>query len=519
MTFHSILFETAEDSVDTKTQAPDFFVDLNLDQIVDAITAGKQEYNLRPFFYSPLSTTDAIKYRQQVMRDLENEILFHHIESFAQSMRVMREHLTQADTLHYRYQKERWFLEGVETYCDAVNRLVVDLSSVDVKSSGFLALREYITAYVQSDRFTSLVGETDKLVADLAALQYSLIIRGNSIRVCQFESAVDYSAEVEDTFEKFQQGAVKDYRVSIPDWADMNHIEAGVLDLVAKVFPDEFRRLDDFCANHVNYLDEALGAFDRQVQFYIAYLEYIAPLRRAGLKFCYPRNGNPSKEIFDYEGFDLALAHKLTYEKSPVVTNDFYLTGVERILVVSGPNQGGKTTFARAFGQLHYLASLGCLVPGREAQLYLFDNLFTHFEKEEDINNLRGKLEDDLVRIHSILEKATPDSIIVMNEIFTSTTVLDAVFLGKEVMEKICHLNSLGVFVTFLDELASLSQETVSMVSTVVPENPAQRTFKIVRRPADGLAYAQAIAEKYHLTYSDFKERLNHEGVSHVQGS
>ena len=129
MSFRSIVFQRTEDPVKAeRTTPPSFFIDLHLDQIVDAITASKEEYNLKPFFYAPLNDIDAVKYRHEVFQDLENRKLFEHIELFAQRMRAMREYLARANKLHYKHQKERWFLDAVDLYCDSVYSLAHDLA-------------------------------------------------------------------------------------------------------------------------------------------------------------------------------------------------------------------------------------------------------------------------------------------------------------------------------------------------------------------------------------------------------
>lgn len=99
-----------------------------------------------------------------------------------------------------------------------------------------------------------------------------------------------------------------------------------------------------------------------------------------------------------------------------------------------------------------------------------------------------------------ILDLVTPESLVVLNEIFSSTTTRDAIMLCRKIMAKVFELDLLGVWVTFIEELASFSEKTVSMKSSIASDNPLQRTFKITREPAGGPAYALLLARKHRLT-------------------
>ncbi len=502
---HSILFTGRVPlGVDQGTQ-PGYFSDLNLDQVVAAVT-GKDRYRLGPFFYRPLRDVDAVRYRQGVFEDLERREVRELVSVFeSQTLVADFTYRTQEMATEHQdyshYHRALWFLNAVEKYCQSVMTFSEGLQTVGVGSLGLLGLSDHLQKYLASAAFTLMLSESRKLKEALDSVEYAILVKGDKVTVGRFEDQANYSDQVTGTFERFQQGAQNDYRDTRPDWKEEDFANLNILGMVAKLYPELFAALDTFCQQHHDYMDETVALADREFQFYLSYLKYIRPLRKAGLNFSYPRVSliNKAEQVLDT--FDLALAAQMIGQVNTVVANDITLSGPERILVISGPNNGGKTTLARTIGQLHHLARLGCPVPGREVRLFLCDQIFTHFEKEEDLATLAGKLQDELNRLHADLALATPASLMVLNEVFNSTTVADAVYLSSKILQRVTELDALGVCVTFLDELSTLNHKTVSMVSQVDPHDPAIRTHKVIRIKANGRAYAHAIADKYGLTY------------------
>ena len=187
MSFHSILFERTEDSIKESLEQPAFFADLNLDQVVDAITARKKEYNLKPLFYTPLRDAETIRYRHEVMRDMEDATLMAHVQAFAEKMIRVRRYLALVEKLDFHYHQSGWFLEAGLVYCDTVTELARDLSQANLQSRGFLAFREYVTHYVQSEEFQSLLEEAHKVRDGLSDVKYCVIIQVGMFKVRKYE--------------------------------------------------------------------------------------------------------------------------------------------------------------------------------------------------------------------------------------------------------------------------------------------------------------------------------------------
>ncbi|HXW81226.1 MAG TPA: hypothetical protein VEJ84_17120, partial [Acidimicrobiales bacterium] len=459
----SILYPDGSASWPAALEDRDFAVDLNLDQVFTAACAGREQLDLLSVFYTPLGDLDSVAYRHEVLADLERPPILSAVRAFGQTMRQARDVLAAMRSLHNGWQQKRLFLDAVSVYCDAVSSLAKELRQLQPASRGLRAFTEYLCTYGSSPSFSALVDEASALVSALGNVRYMLHIRGTRVTVSGYRGEPDYAKEVEAVFAKFREGAVKSYLATFRTTLDMDHVEGQVLDFVARLYPGQFNILDEYFRTHRDFLDDVIVSFDRDSQFYLAYLEHIAPLRASGLPFCYPRLSMSHGATHAKAAFDLALAGKLTEpgaSRPGVVTNDFDLGPDERILVVTGPNNGGKTTFSRAFGQLHYLASLGLLVPAREAKLVLADSVFTSFGQEEQLGTARSHLEDELVHLHDVIEQASPRSVVVMNESFSSTTLRDAAVLAKAVLRQLLARGSLCIYVTFVDELATASEAT-----------------------------------------------------------
>ena len=527
--FCSLFFVSARDEAAPRAGQGESIRDLFIDRIFDAAyggveprkptaySYGREEADarwrgevfawLRQAFVNPPRDAQTARRRQEVAADLGRDNLAGAMRDFQLAMVSMREHMLRGERASSDVEARGWFIDAVRIYCDALHALAAALAAAGPRSAILRSLLTDLQAYLGDAAHAELVAEATALREELDRVRYAVRIEGDQVTLLRAPQAEDFSAVVAKTFARFRQGDVRDHRAKLQAPAGMNHIEAQIIDRVALLHPALFARLEQFTQRYASFADARWLRLDRELVFYLWWWDFLRRIRAAGVESCLPELADDG-DVEVVEAADLALAAQAAKAPSAVVCNDFALHDAERMLVVTGPNHGGKTTLARTFGQLHHIAALGLPVGARSARVVFPDRILTHFERAENIDNQRGKLQDDLVRMRAIVEAATARSLVVMNEVFSSTSLDDAVWLGQRMMVRLRDIGCRCIFVTFLDELAGFDAHTVSLVAQVDVADPTVRTFKVVRRDADGKAYARALAQKYRVTREALRQRI-----------
>ncbi|MCY1138501.1 hypothetical protein OWR29_10875 [Actinoplanes sp. Pm04-4] len=359
---------------------------------------------------------------------------------------------------------------------------------------GWLA---WLRQYQAGSGFAGLAAGARGLLTELGELEYTLTLSGAEVVAGPFSGQEDLGAATLSLFARFgSDGAVAAHEFDLRAGAEMGQLQGAVLDLVVQLFPDVFERVGKFLDDHPTVWPSAVGVVERDLQFALSWLAFTAAEQT-----CLPEM-RPEPALHVTETYDLMLARR-----SPPVTNDADLAEGEQMLVVTGPNQGGKTTFARTVGQLYHLAALGLPVPGCSAVLHPPDAILTHFDRGDRAGDLESRLEDEVNRMAGLLTEVGPRSVVILNEMFSSTTWVDARAMSTDVLRTVLDAGAIGVCVTFIDELSRLDPRVVSLVAGIDEHDVTARTFKVSRGRADGAAHAVALAAKYGLTRDQLRSR------------
>lgn len=506
MPYQSILFPYGRPEKNVNTE---LLKDLRIDDVLEQLSHGPNQ-GVYTTFYTPLTDLKTIAYRHELFRDLLQIPLYESLKDFQELMESYHNVYAELDAMDDEYIRSYRTIFDARRYSNVVEQLYYNLRSADLHSEALLYIRELIEDYFTSDYYLSFRRDLQHVEEIISQVSYVLRLDTNRITIRKYEEEHDYEQEMKDFFSPIlnEEPAVE-VRKNI-NW-NTTFVEKETIRALRKLYPDEFQAMKSFSEQYQVFIPEEIVLFHEDLGFYTTWLKFIAPLQmEASLPFCLPEFFEFSEDNVSFENcYDLILATKINQEKtSSVITNSLSLQDKERIMILTGPNQGGKTTYARMMGQLFYFASLGIPVPGSSAKLFLPDAIYTHFERQEQQSSFQGKLKDDIVRIHDILSKASERSLILINEMFASTTLQDAHWLGNQILMRVREKKSHCLYVTFINDLRTSRSDTIGLISQM-EEDGEKRTYRIVRGEENGKAYAITIAKKYHLSREDITRRLD----------
>jgi DNA mismatch repair ATPase MutS len=417
--------------------------------------------------FTPLVSADEISFRQENLRDaLRNpehvrvmyDILVETRDRQKKSLQFLSSSVALSDSLNAAAGLLRIFTETLTS----LRGFAEDGSKV-FSSEGFSALMKMLKTEL-NDEFLSQVRAHLKELRD----QEERLI---SARLGPTGCATGYVLRRKNKlglFARMRLGPSFTVKEGDTDgMADMdNRLDRAIADTVSVL------------SRVVRYIEDFFDMMRRELAFYIGCLNLHEYLTEKGAPVCIPELLPKDRENRSWKNlFDISL---VIMRDASVTGNDLDASN-KRLYIITGANQGGKSTFLRSFGQAQLMAQCGMPVGAESFTAPVRDGIFTHFKKEEDASMKSGKLDEEMDRMSQIADRLRPGSLVIFNESFASTNERE----GSEIHRQISKaLTENGVEVFSVSHLytysAAFSGDQLTQFLRAERLDGGARTFKVV---------------------------------------
>lgn len=249
-----------------------------------------------------------------------------------------------------------------------------------------------------------------------------------------------------------------------------------------------YDELLDILISHIAPLQDSAAA--------LAELDVISNLAERALNLDLCRPAFSEQPVLDIkQGRHLVVEHVLT---TPFVANDVELDDETRMLIITGPNMGGKSTYMRQTALIVLLAHIGSFVPAQRCTLSLVDRIFTRIGSSDDLAGGRSTFMVEMSETANILHNASANSLVLMDEVGRGTSTFDGLSLAWAAAEQLATLKAWTLFATHYFELTSLPERLSSVANVHLSATEHQDRIVFLHHVRSGPAnqsYGLAVAQ------------------------
>ncbi len=495
------------------------------------------EHRIARLLAQPAADTTEIRERQSVFRDLRRHPAI--CDAFRSVIPKIDELSAFATTRRESgsiLEQTIWRLGELELFTECVDILAAAFAeAADLSSNRLTAVAARLSAIQAGPDFTRLRSELPAMREGLLKRQSLTLGVNLDERLRPVEVAVlSINAErfrgrsiIGRLFGKAGGYATDSTIFTTPLPPEITAAARGKVPLsplfqeLEQLIGDSLRPVQRALRTYVDVNTGLMNSLRGEAAFFLGAIHLAERLESAGVAVCIPEISDTADDrIDDMVNLHLAIRY-LQGEAEKPVPNTVTFRPDAQFFVLTGPNQGGKTTFTQGIGIVYLMAQSGLFVPARSAHLRPADRIETHFPSAESGSLDTGRLSEETTRLSALIDVISNRSMVLLNESLSSTGPQEAGVLAGELLRVFSAVGVRGVFATHLHDLAHSVCEDRAMyagLSSLVAEadvsgDHARRTFRIREDSPDGSSYAMDIARQHGLSYRQMRERLADRGI------